>query len=494
MAFPTGYSKYQEITIDHTKVGADLTDYEVYINLADLLKAGADIFDTCRTDGGDIRATKSDGTTELAIQVVAIDTTAKTGEVHVKFSGTLSSSSDTIIRIYYNGTDTGYAATDTYGRNAVWSGCRAVYHMQSVDDNTSNAYTLTNTGTVTFATGGLLTNRSSIPSGTNKMLNRTDNVGVTATGSWSFTTWIRMASETTTDREILQQYVVGASGAIYRGLYEYNSGSRRVRFFRIGSGAVFLDKSGNIANDTWRHIVFTYNGSTEKLYVDNAAAVTGSASGTTSVGAAEFNLGGGSTNTSLNGLMALTKVRTVELASTWISTEYNNQNSPATFYAIGSEVGGSTVISPSAQVATFSTPARTIIRGVVLQAATQVGTFSLPGDTVLTSVRVSPIAQTATFTIPAFGISASAVVFNATAQVSTFTVPAYTVLRGSVFSPDAQTLTFTVPSLVVATGNTVSAQPIVLTFTIPALAFLGALWRRSARSSANWTRSSINND
>ena len=77
MAFPTGYTKYQEITIDHTKVGADQTDFIVFVNLADMVLAGADIFDTCRSDGGDIRATKSDGTTQLATELVAIDTTAK---------------------------------------------------------------------------------------------------------------------------------------------------------------------------------------------------------------------------------------------------------------------------------------------------------------------------------------------------------------------------------------------------------------------------------
>lgn len=100
MAFPTGYSKYQTITIDHTKVPSDLTDYVVYVNLADLVKAGADIFDLCRSDGGDIRATKSDGTTELAVEVVSINTTTKVGELYIKYTGTLSSTTDTVIRIY----------------------------------------------------------------------------------------------------------------------------------------------------------------------------------------------------------------------------------------------------------------------------------------------------------------------------------------------------------------------------------------------------------
>ena len=146
MAFPGDYTNYQEVTIDSTKVDADLTDYPIYIDLSDLSLVGVDIFDTCRSDGGDIRVTKSDGTTELAREIVEIDTTGKTGELHVKFAGTLSSSGDTTIRVYYNGTDTEPTSTATYGSEAVWSDYYGVWHFEGavgvaakVSDATGNA-------------------------------------------------------------------------------------------------------------------------------------------------------------------------------------------------------------------------------------------------------------------------------------------------------------------------------------------------------------------
>ena len=136
MAFLSGYTKRQKITIDNTKVLEDLTDYPVYVDLSDLDQA-TDIFDTCKTDGGDIRITKSDGTTELAREVVVIDTTAKTGELHFKYAGTLSSTVDTDVYIYYNGTSSEPASTATYGSEAVWSDYELVIHMQEDPSGTA---------------------------------------------------------------------------------------------------------------------------------------------------------------------------------------------------------------------------------------------------------------------------------------------------------------------------------------------------------------------
>ena len=137
MAFPTGYTKYQIVTIDNTKVPAILSDYPCLLDLSDFDNT-TDIFDTCRSDGGDIRITLSDGTTQLAREVVSIDTSAKTGEVHVKIPS-LASSSNTVIWVWYNGTDTEPAEDSTYGKENTWkSTYKVVHHM---DDATTSSIT-----------------------------------------------------------------------------------------------------------------------------------------------------------------------------------------------------------------------------------------------------------------------------------------------------------------------------------------------------------------
>ena len=56
----------------------------------------------------------------------------------------------TEIHCEYDGIASDYAVGATYGRNAVWSGYKAVYHLNDTTDHTGNVYTLTNTGSVLF--------------------------------------------------------------------------------------------------------------------------------------------------------------------------------------------------------------------------------------------------------------------------------------------------------------------------------------------------------
>ena len=198
----------------------------------------------------------------------------------------------------------------------------AYYKLDDTADSVGS-YTLTNTGSCTFV-AGYSGNAVSVPSGTNKFLGRTDTLGITANGAFSVRMLVKWASETTTDREIFQLYRSTASGSLYRGLYEYNGGSRRVRFFRIGSGASFLDNSGNIADNAWHQIIYTYDGTNQTLYLDAEAAVTNTNTGNTDAGATLMNLGGGATNQSLNGLMDETAFWDREITSTEVAELWNS--------------------------------------------------------------------------------------------------------------------------------------------------------------------------
>ncbi|MCI0854579.1 MAG: DUF2341 domain-containing protein, partial [Chloroflexi bacterium] len=127
----------KQIIIQSSQVDTNLTNFPVYVDMADL---GSDFFANVKSDGGDIRITNSDGTTELAREVVEINTGAETGEIHFK-ADSLSSSGDTSFYIYYgNSGASDYAVTDPYGRNAVWSnGYAAVWHLEEETSGTGTA-------------------------------------------------------------------------------------------------------------------------------------------------------------------------------------------------------------------------------------------------------------------------------------------------------------------------------------------------------------------
>lgn len=108
---------YSVITIDHTKLIGTVSDFLFFLD--DL---PADAYASIHSTGKDIRFSDATGTTELAFDIRAIDTSSGTCDIMVRVPS-VSSVGDTEILIWYG--DHGlslYADTDTYGRNAVYAG------------------------------------------------------------------------------------------------------------------------------------------------------------------------------------------------------------------------------------------------------------------------------------------------------------------------------------------------------------------------------------
>lgn len=361
MAFPGDYTLYQEVTIDHTKVDADLTDFPIYIDLSDLDKAGNDIFDTCRSDGGDIRVTKDDGTTQLPREVVSIDTTGKTGELHVKFDGTLSSSSDTTIRIWYNGTDTEPAADSTYGSEAVWSDTACMYHGGSspIDSsgNTSGSYLGSLPRTVTGKIGD-----AQDSNGSDDRLSVADDVSLRfGTNDFTASIWVNADDLGFTggktggvdqDR-FLGKGINGVGGGEWILFFHNNSGDDSgIRFYADGGSINISFPNRNFTQGTWYKFDVTRSGDTTTIYANGSSVA--SATGTGSVNLdSTATLRAGSMNatdsaaTNYDGKFEeLRIINGSALSSNWISTEYNNQNSPSTFYSTSDEQEGTTAFTP----------------------------------------------------------------------------------------------------------------------------------------------------
>ena len=113
----------------------------VYLDLANLDNS---FWTYAKSDCSDIRMTSSDGTTEIARELVTCNSGAKTGEIHFK-APSLSSSANTDFYVYFgNGGASDYASSSTYGANNVWdSNYKGVWHLKDGTtlgalDSTSN--------------------------------------------------------------------------------------------------------------------------------------------------------------------------------------------------------------------------------------------------------------------------------------------------------------------------------------------------------------------
>lgn len=131
-------SGFKQATVDASKVAATLTNYPAFI---DLSRIGI----TTQAEADSVRVySDAAKTTELAREIVSVK------EMHVKIP---SLTTTTVIYVDYDGSRADYSVTDTYGRNAVWTGFDLVLHFENnVVDSTGNS-TPSVVGSISYAAG-----------------------------------------------------------------------------------------------------------------------------------------------------------------------------------------------------------------------------------------------------------------------------------------------------------------------------------------------------
>ena len=135
-----------------------------------------ELFSLCQSDGGDICFTSdSAGTTQLPVELVSIDTSAKTAEIWVAVP--LTAATDATIYVWYGNGGTTLAQPapiDTYGSQAVWStvgSITSVWHLGETgsgaagdyEDSTATAKNSTNTSGQPSAVSGQIGECTDLP-------------------------------------------------------------------------------------------------------------------------------------------------------------------------------------------------------------------------------------------------------------------------------------------------------------------------------------------
>jgi len=291
-----------KVTTLAVKVDADLVAFPVYVDLNGL-PAGFHS-NVNQTDARDIRVTTSDGTTEVPREVVFYTAASDTGELH--FKADVDGDTDTDFYIYYGNTSAVEPdVTDTYGRNAVWTDYKAIYHLQQGGTTSANAYT-DSSGNNAGGTG--VNNVSTISpaqinvgtgfDGTTDYIDAGNDTDLQIVStSLYISAWVwRTAGDTTYGS------IVGKSGggsgnvAASYDMYIIASGegalSGKIRLVR-GNGS--SNANGNsdtaITSGQWNHIVASQSGTTVSFYLNGAADGTPSVSTTLGDGGNSCRLG-----------------------------------------------------------------------------------------------------------------------------------------------------------------------------------------------------------
>lgn len=337
-----------KITIDHTKVEGDLTNF-AYLFTEDVpgIPAGFwTVFDQQK-----IRFWDSTESTELDREIVHFDSVGEEVEAWVNVPS-VSSSVDTVIVCNY-----GDSATPN--DDAVWDvrNAQQVLHFQDVtesvvSDSSSNDIDGDPTNMspsppvagriqegIAFAGAGYIQYDNN-PSGPGKVPYHLD----ANTGSISM--WLK-ANTVDATRAMWDAGVTGVSNA-YMRLYVTSDGDLRFvyRSYSNSFGDDYVRGdvgAGTIQAGTWYHVVWTSDGSNYALYVDGQAvsiSYSGNDNGKwfqdfNKSGAADFEevIGAGTSavNRFWNGYLDEVRVIDHTMTADEVKAEYNNQNSPATF-------------------------------------------------------------------------------------------------------------------------------------------------------------------
>lgn len=295
--------------------------------------------------------TDSAKTVEIAREVVSAD------EIHAKVP---SLSTSTTLYFDWDGVRADYAAGDTYGAQNVWVGYNAVYHLEEVANTTADGYkdstSNSNHGTgVSMVAGdealGKLPGNGQEFNGSTKFINLPANTldVPTTTSPFTIQAWINV------DPADQNAPIVSGRGAVsgspivglflgFNGVATAGTGflTTIVRADNNSGLNSFADDT-DISDGTW-HMVHTTRTSAKlrSLYLNGAfqasstdAMTAGITTGKNTIGAEKFWIDANFTVAErryLDGIVDEVRISSVDRSADWITTEYNNHNSNATFW------------------------------------------------------------------------------------------------------------------------------------------------------------------
>jgi len=339
--YASSWLRGEKITIQSSKVGATLTDFPVMIDSSNV---DLEIFTLAKSDGGDIRITTNNsapdaGGIEVPVDIERFDTVNSVMIIWFKGSS-ISSTVDTDFWIWYdNSAATLPLATAIYGSQNVWTGYDAVYHMK--EQPTSNITDAT--GGTSLTPGGTMTTTDRVDGkvgfaidfdGVDDHLSRGSAI-IDNASAYTISAWLK--TSTTNNSKVVAE----GKTSNFRPLtvFSVNEESLNGMSFEQRDDAlvsVFADNSTVTMNDnTWHYAVGVQtNKSSREIFVDGASRATDTATIGTLTAMNTFTIAAierASVSNFFQGLIDEVRIKLGTLSSSWISTEYNNQNSPSTF-------------------------------------------------------------------------------------------------------------------------------------------------------------------
>ena len=364
--FPSGWKYKCPLTQDHTKCGTGTqsnfttpfvwTGSQATSNLPQVM-FDADGGQSAKSDGSDLRFTSdAAGTTQLPFQIVNFTTNNNPAnalaEIWVKVPS-VNSSTDTVIYVWWGKSDAiAYLPGEAYGQYAVWNNSNeVVYHLQTYTTPIVDSTAYMRHGTVlnsasqqngkigkamqfnytapypSIAAPYSVLNGTIVPAGSNAKITISFwNYGGTSQPS--------------------QNSNIGAVSAAGRELNAHVPWTDQNIYWDCAGGASYdrisvLDNDSSHWKGAWNFWTFTKDvaAGTMRIYRNGSQIQSGTGKTKTFSTITDFEIGiypGGLTP--YDGSIDEFRVDSVERSAAWVLTDYNSQNSPQTFWGVGTVI------------------------------------------------------------------------------------------------------------------------------------------------------------
>ncbi len=332
----------QQITINPSQVAAAQSGFPMLVKITDPTNP---IFANSRSDGFDIFFTDSSGTTKLAAEREKFDASGKELDFWLNTSLSATAGSPTVIYMYYGNPSASDMQTVAPTSTAVWdANCKGIYHLKETGsgnaadykDSAGSANNSTSTINQPSGIAGEIGGAESL-NGTSQYLTFGNSTINPNTTSFTVEGWINNSGSWNKAGIISQNADGNNLWQIVSGKLSGAANDFALVVFKGGSNYT-VESPATLVTGTWYHVVATWNGTTPAIYINGALpAQTADNSSSWSKGTADNKLWIGSKSDKTSyaaGTLDEIRLSNIARSATWITTEYNNQNSPSTFYAL----------------------------------------------------------------------------------------------------------------------------------------------------------------